>query len=208
MDLQIDSGISSVWTCSEVPDTTFTALEYPGYVRNIEAALRTLGGTEGLRASLGPTATNNFVKLHLRPADPLSHPLFGDKHLCRDKLLLRISRRRPGAGLSMDVDAAAAGAGLGSSSSDPAGVQVQVMGRVDTIVRFSGLSDFQYLSLAAVPPTLRGGPAMNAPEAAEPQKLQQPLMLVPPLFSRTDTPADYAFKQHITEQGESRFPLN
>lgn len=42
-------------------------------------------------------------------------------------------------------------------------------------------------------------PAVNLPGKAEPSGVAEPLMCLPPLFSRTDEPFDYNYQQHISK---------
>lgn len=72
-----------------IPEKEALLIEYPGFVRNPDAAIETLGGLEAVLATaVGSTP----LPLRLRPGDPLSHPLEGNKQpTCG--LLLRICRK-------------------------------------------------------------------------------------------------------------------
>ncbi len=73
-----------------VPDRDAFLVEYPGFVNNADAAIQTLGSLEAISATAD--GASPVLTLHLRPGDPLSHPLLGYKQNTRG-LLLRISRK-------------------------------------------------------------------------------------------------------------------
>lgn len=70
-----------------VPDDEVVLVEYPGIVRNVDAALATLGGPAALAAR---QAVGAILQLRFRPGDPLSHPLIADRQPARG-MLLRIA---------------------------------------------------------------------------------------------------------------------
>ena len=76
----------------ELPKQRAFAVEYPGHVQNVRRMVDTLGG----EAAIAEARTNNapLLELRFRPADPLSHPLFGDVHPTTSNLLLKITRTR------------------------------------------------------------------------------------------------------------------
>jgi hypothetical protein len=166
-----------------VPPLEAAAVEFPGYIRNPANALAALGGEAEASSALGGAA--GMLRLWLRPGDPLSHPLFGERRRARS-LLLRVARRRappPGA----DSDPA-----TGDDTSEPT---VSVAAVVTSAYRFTGLADFQYLPVDPRAPSRSFAtlPERNRPDAAEVFKRPQPFLLVPPLFSRSDVPADFPF---------------
>eukprot|EP00798_Chlamydomonas_sp_ICE-L_P025869 gene25869-11539_t len=112
----------------KVPDATYVAVEYPGYVRNMERAMETLGGLPSVAAAMSAQAS--YLKVNYRPDDPNSHPILGDRKESRN-LLLRISRKRGTAG---------------GSEGDEAPT-VKCVARVNTTFRFDGLCDYQYLPI-------------------------------------------------------------
>jgi len=42
-------------------------------------------------------------------------------------------------------------------------------------------------------------PDINLPEKAEPSGVAEPLLCLPPLFSRSDEPFDYGYQQHMNK---------
>jgi general transcription factor 3C polypeptide 5 (transcription factor C subunit 1) len=159
-----------------IPQLEAVAIEFPGYIRNPDRAIAALGGSDEVSAALGTQSTE--LKLWLRPHDPLCHPIFAERHGTR-ALLLRVSRPRSS---SLDGDA-------------HGDVEVTVAAAVRWSYRFRGLADFQYLPVdpKAASRSFSSLPEKNRPESAEVYKTPQPLLLVPPLFSRADMPLDFAF---------------
>ena len=143
----------------QVPYAEALMVEFPGVVRDVEAALAMLGGQAAgaLRHPAG-----GYLQLRFRPSDLVSHPIVADRQPARG-LLLRISRRAPrtaaeDAGEVPDSQASLPGAGpLASAGVDGerdacagvaeagAGVKAQVVARVPFAYRFTGLADFQYV---------------------------------------------------------------
>lgn len=70
-----------------VPDDEVVLVEYPGIVRNVDAALATLGGPAALAVR---QAVGAILQLRFRPGDPLTHPLIADRQPARG-MLLRIA---------------------------------------------------------------------------------------------------------------------
>ena len=133
-------------------------VEFPGIVRDVDAALAMLGG-QAAAALRHPAAA--YLQLRFRPSDPISHPLVADRQPARG-LLLRISRRRSTAaedtsgaheGLAQEAGAGPSamvgvdgerGAGGGAAEAG-SGVKARVVARVPFAYRFTGLADFQYV---------------------------------------------------------------
>ena len=154
-----------------VPKRTSFAVEYPGYVKNVQRMVETLGGV----TAIADARTNNapLLELRFRPEDPLSHPVFGDVHPTTSNLLLKITRKRKQP-VSSDQRAstvedaghrqAEEGTPAGNASTAPerAGevdaedeedectVQAEVVARVESAYRFNGLADFQYTPVGSL----------------------------------------------------------
>jgi hypothetical protein len=92
----------------------------PGYISSVESALQTLGGEEALEKAL---QDNALLKLRLRPQDPASHPLFGER-MEHPGLVLRVARP------------------LGQPDAAP---RISVVCRTHASYVFTGLADYQYL---------------------------------------------------------------
>lgn len=73
-----------------VPAKSATAIEYPGFVKNVDAALETLGGTSTVTAALVNDVSPVLVRF--RPKDSLCHPVFADRQSTTN-LLVKLSRK-------------------------------------------------------------------------------------------------------------------
>jgi hypothetical protein len=182
-----------------VPHLEAVAIEFPGYIRNPDRALAALGGPAAAAAALDARAS--VLKCWLRPEDPLSHPLFGERRRARS-VLLRVARPRT----TTTNAAGATSTASGPSASDPAdgdAVTVTAIATVGASYRFNGLADYQYLpvDLKAAVRSFAALPEKNRPESAEVYKRPQPFLLVPPLFSKTDVAMDFAFKDGARGEG-------
>eukprot|EP00884_Botryococcus_braunii_P007405 jgi/Botrbrau1/16666/Bobra.0068s0082.1 len=116
-----------------VPTDECVVLEFPGYIKNDSKALEMFGGAQAIQKAMGQTAT--YLPLHLRPGDPLSHPIYGEKKKTKGILLKVCRPKRP------DSDDSGA-----SPSADTSEVYATVVGRVSTVIQFGGMADFQYVS--------------------------------------------------------------
>ena len=95
-----------------------------------------LGGEQGvIKAAIAPNQTSAVLPLNFRPRDPLSHPIFGDNRPTRG-LLLRVTRKR-------NPDSAAP-------------LRTEVVARVSSIFRFTGMADFQFVADSTLPTTSPG----------------------------------------------------
>ncbi|EIE20604.1 hypothetical protein COCSUDRAFT_57748 [Coccomyxa subellipsoidea C-169] len=153
-----------------IPEKNALLVEYPGYVKDSDAAIQTLGGLEAISATAD--GSSPVMSLHLRPGDPLSHPLSGYKQSTRG-LLLRISRN----------------AGAATDSEEE--LKAEVMAHVKFAVRFPGLADFQYVSCDPRPLH-----EQVAQQEGPPGLETEPMLFPPPLFTKQDLPMDYAFRSY------------
>ena len=117
----------------QVPYAEAVMVEFPGIVRDVDAALAMLGG-QAAAALRHPSG--GYLQLRFRPADPVSHPLVADRQPARG-LLLRISRRVPHTAAqnaaevpeSMAVPGAGPSAGAGADGVRDAGAAEAVVKR-------------------------------------------------------------------------------
>ncbi|KAL1528885.1 hypothetical protein AB1Y20_010208 [Prymnesium parvum] len=117
-----------------IPERELLAVEHPCYVVNTARALVTLGGLREVARAAAPDRPAH-LECHLRPSDPLSHPLFG---VCVESpaLLLRVRRpRRP----APAPDAPAP---------PPPPLDLALVGAIRHSYRFEGLADFQFVTSA------------------------------------------------------------
>ncbi|GIL75445.1 hypothetical protein Vretimale_8077 [Volvox reticuliferus] len=194
----------------EIPKAEAVAIEYPGFVRDINKVLSTLGGIDSIATAVG---TRHYLKLKLRPEDRSSHPLYGER-IEQTRLLLRIARpRQPCDGQSTNTATSSAGVFTGNEAEpmeatsatggagDTAGVTASIVARVTPTFRFPGLADYAFIPHDPVlaSRTREHLPYDQRPDRAEPTKSMQPFLLIPQLFSWLDLPQDYSFKQVQTK---------
>ncbi|KAF6255297.1 RNA polymerase III transcription factor IIIC subunit-domain-containing protein [Scenedesmus sp. NREL 46B-D3] len=155
----------------KIPRQSGVAIHFPGYISNVENALQTLGGEAALEKAL---QDNSLLKLRLRPEDPASHPLFGER-LEHPGLVLRVARPR------------------GQPDAAPS---ISVVCRTHAAYAFTGLADYQYLGQdhGQASRDLSRLSQRNQPACSEPFRSRQPFLLLPPIFSKQDMPVAFAFR--------------
>jgi general transcription factor 3C polypeptide 5 (transcription factor C subunit 1) len=155
--------------------STITAVEFPGFVRNPRRAMQMLGGEKAIAEAC---EGGGYLKLSFRPEEPSCHPVFGDSKPTSRTLLLRVSKHKA------------------APAEEPA--KCQIVGKIISTCRFRSLADFQYLPVDTTYATRDYSPTpeSNLPEKAEPSGVVEPLMCLPPLFSRVDVPFDYDYRQY------------
>eukprot|EP00201_Polytomella_parva_P023983 CAMPEP_0175047934 /NCGR_PEP_ID=MMETSP0052_2-20121109/5886_1 /TAXON_ID=51329 ORGANISM="Polytomella parva, Strain SAG 63-3" /NCGR_SAMPLE_ID=MMETSP0052_2 /ASSEMBLY_ACC=CAM_ASM_000194 /LENGTH=329 /DNA_ID=CAMNT_0016311895 /DNA_START=290 /DNA_END=1276 /DNA_ORIENTATION=- len=122
-----------------VPNRDFLAIEYPGFIVTIDEALRTLGGLPHIESV---SESGQSLRLKLRPDDPTSHPLYGERHMTV-RILLRIQRpKKKPVNRQSDANSSVS---PHSSFGHPSPPLVEVISRVPYTYRFSTLADFQFL---------------------------------------------------------------
>ncbi|KAJ2487555.1 tau 95 subunit of transcription factor TFIIIC [Coemansia sp. RSA 2320] len=120
----------------EIPRQRAFAIEYPGYVRDVNKAVLTLGGHEQLARSMVNDKDDDLpVELRFRYDDPTSHPISGEK-VATQNLLLKVTKctRRP------------KNKALGGAQASAVAVvseSAKVVAVIDKTVRFRKLADFQ-----------------------------------------------------------------
>lgn len=160
-----------------VPQEEAFLVEYPGYVQNPDAVIHTLGGIDSLSAA--SHGDSSLLQLKFRPDDPLAHPVYGERQPTRG-LLVKLSRN--------------------SSDTSRIGVKAEVIASVHSKFTFTGMADYQYQS--AVPSTSGLGP-VDGPYGEE----TEPLLCIPPVFTKADVPLDYAFKNFRASDRPGNMPL-
>ena len=121
-----------------LPSRSIVNVEYPAFVRNVDACLETLGAHTGdLSKTLKRKART--MQLNFRPDDPSSRAIAGSK-VSTTNLLVRVRRRKRPKGAPHD-----------EAASEP--TVATIVGTVDTTYRFEGMADFQWAgSLQHEPP--------------------------------------------------------
>lgn len=175
-------------------------IEYPGFVKNVNKAMETLGNIETIERVFA--SQKDRLELKFRPADPLSHPAYGDR-IPKKCLVLRITKSK-----SRDTNVSAESYSL------------KVVGKVQTSFSFDTLAEFQWLPMQRTNPVscikssdLQAGVKIKrTPESLNPKYASilddllpikspfdntlknfnpdAPLLLLPAVFSRFDTPRE------------------
>jgi general transcription factor 3C polypeptide 5 (transcription factor C subunit 1) len=173
-----------------LPSATAVSVEYPGFVRDTDACLETLGAARGeLQRALDSKAQS--LQLRMRPDSTVSRPIYGDG-VASTNLLLRVRRPKQTHARRQALP-----------EPEPE-YEATVVGVVTQTYRFDAMADFQYLGDVSK----RRGHTTEAElgqlieqlitdddaAAAAAGNAAEPLNLAPSVFSKIDSPRDYAFK--------------
>lgn len=99
-------------------------IEYPGFVKNPDKALATLGGMESIEKVFD--SQKDRMELKFRKSDPFSHPAYGDR-VPKKCLVLRIQKVK--------------------SETQEAPYSLTVVGKIQTSFKFETLAEFQWLPM-------------------------------------------------------------
>jgi hypothetical protein len=163
-------------------------VEYPGFVKNKDRALETLGGLEGIARQLQEDAS--LLPLRFRPEDPYSHTIHAERSKTNRVVVKLVRRRRA----HQQGEGASSAGSVSGSSGLASGYEVtaQVVGRADTVYRWVALME---CSMGAVKAKRSSRvcscmmPSSMIPEPVTDCQLP-PAGLIHPRFS---TPADYQY---------------
>lgn len=178
----------------------FLMIEYPGFIKNLDKAMDTLGGLDTVDRIY--KSEKDRLELKFRRSDPLSHPAYGDR-VAKKGLVIRI-RRRKGKGNQADEDQ----------------FSINVIGKVQTVYCFDTLAEFQWLPMQRtnlkevlkIKDLDEGVTIKRSSESINPEYASilddilpvrdpfdntlktfnpdAPLLILPAIFSRFDTPRD------------------
>ncbi|XP_077981401.1 general transcription factor 3C polypeptide 5-like, partial [Glandiceps talaboti] len=153
-------------------------VEYPGFVKNVDKMLATLGGEETV--SKIHSDPSRRLELRYKPNNPYCHAACGNRY-ATTSLLLKVVKK--------------------TKKSDPSYVEYksEILGSVETTYRFQGLADYQYLpvqkdehgEMMSLKPTLLVD-KMESSDVVLGRNV--PLFIPPPSFSRIDVPLDYYYR--------------
>lgn len=193
-------------------------IEYPGFIKNVNKALDTLGGLDTIDRIY--KSEKERLELKFRRADPLSHPAYGDR-LAKKGLVIRMKRKK-----------------ANRNSDDEEQFSISVIGRVQTVYCFDTLAEFQWLPMRRTNQTdllkskdldegviiKRTSNSLNPEYASILDDIlpikdpfdnslktfnpDAPLLLVPAIFSRFDTPRDVHQYQPKFRSKEMRDEFN
>lgn len=180
-------------------------VEYPGFVKNVDQALTTLGGLDTIDKI--SKSEKDRLELKFRRADPLAHPAYGDRS-SKKCLVLRLRKRKSSTCKTRDTD------------DEEHNHEISVIGKVQTSYVFETLAEFQWLPMHRTnlverlkPNDLDEGVELcRTQESLNPEYASilddilpiknpfdstlkhfnpdAPLLLLPAIFSRFDTPRD------------------
>ncbi|CAB5195742.1 hypothetical protein RhiirA5_270836 [Rhizophagus irregularis] len=172
-----------------IPPKQIFVIEYPGYIKNINKVLHTLGSEKGLKKAIN----EDLMELRFRPDDPFCHPINGDV-IPTSNLLLKVTRRKKKQNKTVNHEE--------EKTSVKDDVNFDILGIISKTCRFRGMSDYQYV------------PNMNHPileyrkalESLNVNKImdfesiinniKEETNLPPPSFSRVECPMDYGYQQN------------
>lgn len=104
-------------------------IEYPGFVKNPDKAINTLGGIEAVEKVYD--SHKDRLELKFRKADPLSHPAYGDR-VPKKCLAFRIKKVK----------------NITSREEQKSGTfNLEVVGKIQTSFKFDTLAEFQWLPM-------------------------------------------------------------
>ncbi|KAJ1894791.1 tau 95 subunit of transcription factor TFIIIC [Kickxella alabastrina] len=115
-----------------VPQRTVLSVEYPGFVKDTEKAIQSIGGREKLARDVAEDVGAQ-IELRYRYNDPTSHPISGEI-VATENLLIKVTRHikkvkgRPLDGTEKSIQTSA-----------------QIVGVIEKTARFRKLADFQYV---------------------------------------------------------------
>lgn len=159
---------------------SLVCIEYPGRVVNVDKMISTLGGIRNI--STAYCEKNRRLELRFRPDDVFCKPACGDKQQVSAVLLKVKVRRR-------------------KSDDQIVKVKTNVVGKINSVFRFTNLCDFQYLSMHAPPNDLTKMECIYntlVPDGIVPLSwINKPAMyfLPPAAFSRMDTVQGYMYRK-------------
>ncbi|CAG8505265.1 19403_t:CDS:10 [Rhizophagus irregularis] len=187
-----------------IPPKQIFVIEYPGYIKNINKVLHTLGSEKGLKKAIN----EDLMELRFRPDDPFCHPINGDV-IPTSNLLLKVTRRKKKQNKTVNHEE--------EKTSVKDDVNFDILGIISKTCRFRGMSDYQYV------------PNMNHPileyrkalESLNVNKImdfesiinniKEETNLPPPSFSRVECPMDYGYQQNtavvkvLVKKGDGQF---
>ncbi|KAK9768590.1 tau 95 subunit of transcription factor TFIIIC [Basidiobolus ranarum] len=179
----------------------FFAVEYPGYVKNIDKVLNTLGGQHGLQRALKEDC--GYLELRYRPGDHFSHPINGDV-IHTGNLLLKVTRRvrrRKGFRNAPREEEQC----FSVENEEESNFNAEIVGVISKTCRFRGMADYQYLP-DPVDPIAQFRNSLQSLDVEKICKfpvnvdcsMSKTPNLPPPSFSRIECPMDYGYRQNTS----------
>ncbi|KAJ2691478.1 tau 95 subunit of transcription factor TFIIIC [Coemansia sp. RSA 1285] len=132
-----------------LPQRTFVSVEYPGFVNNVETAIKTMGGREKL-ARVVTEDIGMPVELRYRHNDLVSHPINGNV-VATQNLLIKVKRRTRVPKRKDSDGRQSLLAGEAAAAAGPVETSAEIVGIIDKTVRFRSLADFQFVPAPSDP---------------------------------------------------------
>ncbi|XP_011655959.1 general transcription factor 3C polypeptide 5 isoform X1 [Cucumis sativus] len=174
-----------------LPTAQNFAVHYPSYPSSKHQAIESLGGTQSILKVRG--LQSNKLELRFRPADPYSHPTYGELRPCSG-FLLKIchSKSDTNEGI-MKVEEV--------PGEDEVNLDFEMVARVPEAYHFEGMVDYQHVVAVHADATQRKKgnwaemhePRLGKSNAIDVDK-EDTMILVPPLFSIKDVPENLVLK--------------
>jgi len=155
-----------------LPTRQFVCIEYPGYIKNVQKAIETMGGLSAIYQAATRKENPTFLHLKFRFNDPYSHPIFGDR-VQTSNLALKVTKQP-------------------TTSNNNNNISSEIVAIVCTTFRFNGLADFQYLASTHLKESDETKIPPNQ-QSDELPKSEDAMHLPPPLFTRIDRPLNYEY---------------
>lgn len=133
-------------------------IEYPGFVKNHDRALATLGGLDSIEKVF--ESKKDRLELKFRKADPFSHPAYGDR-VPKRCLVIRITRSKTSS----------------PNRDEQNQFSIEVIGKIQTSFRFETLAEFQWLPMQR----------LNEPQIIQPSDIQTGVTIEPTPESQDPT---------------------
>ncbi|OJJ49000.1 hypothetical protein ASPZODRAFT_1371467 [Penicilliopsis zonata CBS 506.65] len=208
----------------EVPPLRVVSVEHPGVVRNVDNAIRTLQGSDGIGKILNPPKADTPANLVLRPEDAMARPLQSTSSQSNNILLKVTVPRRTGRKrkrgsdepfIDGDVDTAADDGSLPRRSArqllqslrdNEYRYQVEPVGKVERTHVFRGMPDFVFSTASSTFANRFREQILSY----DYQKMKQfdinmtkgetmnVEIFPPPSFSHGDVPFSYMYRQNPT----------
>ncbi|CAI2172733.1 5960_t:CDS:10 [Funneliformis geosporum] len=186
-----DKGLYEAAPSKIIPSRQIFVIEYPGYVKNVDKVLQTLGGEKGLKKAVN----ESLMELRFRPDDPFCHPINGDV-IPTSNLLLKVTRRkkkRQNKDMNREND---------EQASVKEDIKFDILGIISKTCRFRGMSDYQCIP-SIKHPILEYRKALESLDVDKIMgfesiinDIKEESNLPPPSFSRVECPMDYGYQQN------------
>ncbi|CAG8594178.1 8576_t:CDS:2 [Acaulospora morrowiae] len=177
-----------------IPSQQLFSVEYPGYVKNIDKVLQTLGGQRGLKKAVN----EDLMELRFRPGDPFCHPINGDV-IPTSNLLLKVTwkRKKRKTHVSQKI------LDDHTDNGDVKDVDFKVIGIISKTCRFRGMADYQFVPNPndTIPKYRKALENFDVDTIMDFDSISSDGNfednLPPPSFSRIECPMEYGYRQNM-----------